>query len=416
MVLLPTDRMDSLFSPRCVWVNGPIIVGAGPSGLAVAACLREQGVPYVILERADCIASLWAKRTYDRLKLHLPKQFCELPRMPFPDHYPEYPTRAQFIDYLEDYASRFEIKPEFSCTVQSARYDETSGLWRVLTSGDMEYIGRWLVVATGENAESVVPDIPGLGGFGGKVTHVSDYKSGEAYRGKSVLVVGCGNSGMEVSLDLCDHGARPAMVVRDAVHVLPREVLGKSTFELAVLLMRWLPLWIVDKIMVILAWIVLGDLARLGLRRPAAGPLELKETHGRTPVLDCGALAHIRAGDIAVVPAVKRFGKGDQVELADGRVLNFDAVIFATGYRSNVPQWLQGTDFFNKEGYPKTAFPHGWKGQAGLYAVGFTRRGLSGASADAVRIAKDLGNVWREETKPTKRAGACHRRCISVVF
>ncbi|KAG2570507.1 probable indole-3-pyruvate monooxygenase YUCCA5 [Panicum virgatum] len=421
MVLLPTDRMDSLFSPRCVWVNGPIIVGAGPSGLAVAACLREQGVPYVILERADCIASLWQKRTYDRLKLHLPKQFCELPRMPFPDHYPEYPTRRQFIDYLEDYAARFEIKPEFNSTVLSARYDETSGLWRVVTSapgtGDMEYIGRWLVVATGENAVSVVPDIPGLDGFEGKVTHVSDYKSGEAYRGKSVLVVGCGNSGMEVSLDLSDHGACPAMVVRDAVHVLPREVLGKSTFELAVLLMRWLPLWIVDKIMVFLAWLVLGDLAKLGLRRPTgAGPLELKETHGRTPVLDYGALARIRAGDIAVVPAVKRFAKGSQVELANGRVLNFDAVILATGYRSNVPQWLQGNDFFNKDGYPKTAFPHGWKGQSGLYAVGFTRRGLSGASADAVRIAKDLGNVWREETKPTKRAGACHRRCISVVF
>ena len=77
---------------------------------------------------------------------------------------------------------------------------------------------------------------------------------------------------------------------------------------------------------------------------------------------------------------------------------------------------FQGNDFFSKDGYPKTAFPHGWKGQSGLYAVGFTRRGLSGAAADAVRIAKDLGKVWREETKPTKRVGACHRRCISVVF
>ncbi|KAK3143159.1 hypothetical protein QOZ80_4BG0359200 [Eleusine coracana subsp. coracana] len=419
MVLLPTDRMDSLFSPRCVWVNGPIIVGAGPSGLAVAACLREQGVPFVVLEREDCIASLWQKRTYNRLKLHLPKQFCELPRMHFPEDYPEYPTRRQFIDYLQDYAARFEIKPEFNSTVLSARYDETSGLWRVRTSvpdaPEMEYIGRWLVVATGENAENVKPDIPGLEDFAGEVTHVSDYKSGAKYRGKRVLVVGCGNSGMEVSLDLSDYGAHPAMVVRDAVHVLPREVLGKSTFELAVLLMRWLPLWVVDKIMVLVAWLVLGDLAKLGLRRPATGPLELKETHGRTPVLDYGALARIREGEIDVVPAVTRFNKS-HVQLADGRVLNFDAVILATGYRSNVPKWLQDNGLFNKDGYPNTAFPHGWKGQSGLYAVGFTKRGLSGASADAVRIAKDLGNVWREETKPTKRTGACHRRCISVVF
>jgi indole-3-pyruvate monooxygenase len=225
MVRIPD--MDDFFSRRCVWVNGPIIVGAGPSGLSVGACLKEQGVPYVILERADCIASLWQKRTYDRLKLHLPKQFCELPKMPFPVHYPEYPTRNQFIAYLENYANHFEIKPQFNETVQSARYDETSGLWRVRTvksaydagnrNTEVEYIGRWLVVASGENAEQVLPDMEGLSDFCGPVSHASEYKSGESYRGKKVLVVGCGNSGMEVCLDLCDHDSFPSMVVRDMV-------------------------------------------------------------------------------------------------------------------------------------------------------------------------------------------------------
>ncbi|URE03814.1 monooxygenase [Musa troglodytarum] len=82
----------------------------------------------------------------------------------------------------------------------------------------MEYIGRWLVVATGENAEKVVPELEGLGEFGGDVTHACDYKSGEAYRGKRVLVVGCGNSGMELCLDLCDHDAFPAMVTASPCH------------------------------------------------------------------------------------------------------------------------------------------------------------------------------------------------------
>jgi indole-3-pyruvate monooxygenase len=305
--------------------------------------------------------------------------------------------------------------------VQTAQFDETSGLWRVQSSSSsgeiMEYIGRWLVVATGENAESVVPDIPGLGEFAGEVAHVSEYKSGDKYKGKSVLVVGCGNSGMEVSLDLCDHGALPSMVVRDAVHVLPREVCGRSTFELATMLMAWFPLWFVDKIMVFLSWLILGNLVGFGIRRPAIGPLTLKNMYGRTPVLDTGAMARIRSGDITVVPGVSRFTK-NRAELTDGTALDIDAVVMATGYKSNVPQWLQTSDgFFGKDGYPTTAFPNGWKGQSGLYSVGFTRRGLSGASADAVRIAKDLGHVWREETKPTKRAaGACHRRCISVIF
>ena len=104
--------------------------------------------------------------------------------------------------------------------------------------------------------------------------------------------------------------------------------------------MRKFPIWMVDKILLILARIILGNVENYGLRRPTIGPLELKKSAGKTPVLDIGALKKIRSGEIKVVPGIRRFSKG-KVELVDGRVLEIDSVVLATGYRSNVPSWLK---------------------------------------------------------------------------
>lgn len=387
---------------RCVFVNGPVIVGAGPSGLAAAACLTQKGVPSLVLERSNCIASLWQLKTYDRLRLHLPKQFCELPLMSFPDDFPTYPTKQQFIKYLELYAMTFDIRPVFNQTVVCANYDRNLALWRVRTETrttrvlTAEYVTRWLIVATGENAEAVVPGIEGMDEFGGSIMHTSLYKSGEIFRGKKVLVVGCGNSGMEVCLDLCNHDASPSLVVRDTVHVLPREMLGKSTFGLSMWLLKWLPMRLVDRFLLITSRLLLGDTSQLGLDRPQIGPLQLKNLSGKTPVLDVGTLAKIKTGDIKVCPGIKRLLKHHMVEFVNGQTEEYDAIILATGYKSNVPSWLkEGEMFSEKDGLPKRPFPNGWKGESGLYAVGFTKRGLLGASMDAKKIAEHIHQYFQ---------------------
>ncbi|RWW77048.1 hypothetical protein BHE74_00014817 [Ensete ventricosum] len=376
---------------RSIWVPGPIIVGAGPSGLAVAACLEAKGVPSMILERSNCIASLWQLKTYDRLRLHLPKRFCQLPLAPFPSCFPTYPTKQQFVAYLEAYARRFHIRPCFNHTVVSAEYDARVQLWRVraVRPGNgkaVEYVSRWLVVATGENAEAAVPDIDGMSIFKGPIIHTSSYKSGDEFQGKRVLVIGCGNSGMEVCLDLCDHSVRPRIVVRDSVHILPREMLGRSTFGLCMWLLKWLPMRTVDRILLLVSKVMLGDTQRYGLRRPRLGPLELKSQSGKTPVLDVGALAKIKSGDIKVMCCL--------------RSDDFDAIILATGFKSNVASWLKERELFSdKDGFPRKVFPDSWKGETGLYAVGFTRQGLMGASVDAKRIAHDIKQCWMGEPK-----------------
>ncbi|KAF3781927.1 putative indole-3-pyruvate monooxygenase [Nymphaea thermarum] len=324
-----------------VYVNGPIIVGAGPSGLATAACLQLLHLPFLLLEKESCIACLWRERTYDRLKLHLPKAFCSLPFMPFPAHFPDYPTRDQFLAYLDAYCRHFHLRPRFGQCVESATFDPATGLWHVSIMGaEFEYLCRWVVVATGENAVPHLPELPGREAFKGNVVHSICYKNGEGLRGKEVLVVGCGNSGMEVCLDLCEHGAKPFMVVRSGVHVLPRDMFGVSTFRAAMALSKWLPLKMVDMILVFLAERMFGGTQKYGLRRPEIGPLELKSKTGKTPVLDVGAMPMIKSRNIKIMAEIDTLTTNG-AKFVDGKELEFHSVILARGYKSNFSSWLK---------------------------------------------------------------------------
>ncbi|KAI4973640.1 hypothetical protein ZWY2020_041421 [Hordeum vulgare] len=109
-----------------------LIVGAGPAGLATAACLSQFSIPYVIVERESCSASLWRNRAYDRLKLHLAKEFCELPHMSYPVDAPTYIPKTMFVKYLDDYVERFNIQPKYLTSVESSTYDNDEKCWSII--------------------------------------------------------------------------------------------------------------------------------------------------------------------------------------------------------------------------------------------------------------------------------------------
>ena len=181
-----------------------IILGAGPSGLAAAGCLREKGVPFIVVERAGAVGSTW-RAHYERLHLHTIKQFSALPGLPWPSTVPMYPSRAEVVAYLERYAAKFQIEPRFGCEVTSARHD---GAQWVVRAGESEIHARGLIVATGYNRVPKQPSWPGQSTFRGEIIHSSAYRNGAAWKGKRALVVGIGNSGGEIAIDLWEHGAR----------------------------------------------------------------------------------------------------------------------------------------------------------------------------------------------------------------
>ncbi len=147
-----------------------LVIGAGPAGLAAAACLRERGLDPVILEKANTVGAVW-RRHYDRLRLHTDRRHSALPGLPMPKAYGRYPSRVDVIDYLERYAARFGLKPQFGTQVRAIR---RGGAFWLVEAGDKVISAPVVVVATGWADFPNVPSWPGLEAFGGAVLHLDD--------------------------------------------------------------------------------------------------------------------------------------------------------------------------------------------------------------------------------------------------
>ncbi|MBA2397929.1 MAG: NAD(P)/FAD-dependent oxidoreductase [Bradyrhizobium sp.] len=324
-----------------------IIVGAGPAGLACAVTMRKAGLNAAVLEKAGDVGAVW-RRHYDRLHLHTDRNHSGLPGMAMPPDYPAYPSRPQMVAYLESYAARFEIKPDFNTTV--SRINRDGAHWCAETSRG-PIVAPVIVVATGIADAPYRPSWPGLESYPGRMIHSSDYRNPVPYAGRRVLVVGFGNSDGEIALDLANAGVAVALAVRSPVQILPRDLLGFPILAWAILYRR-LPARLVDFINAPVLRLAVGDFEKLGLRRAAKGPRRMVEEDGRVPLIDIGTLAKIRDGAIKVRGGVDRF-TADGVIFVDGMAETFDAAILATGFRPDLRRLIPDVaDVFDRHGMP----------------------------------------------------------------
>jgi cation diffusion facilitator CzcD-associated flavoprotein CzcO len=235
------------------------------------------------------------------------------------------------VDYLENYAARFDIRPAFNTAVERLRGE--GGRWVAETASGPVSAGV-VVVATGLADAPYRPSWPGVELFRGRVIHSSEYRNPAPYAGKRVLVVGFGNSGGEIALDLAEAGVAVTLSVRGPVQVLPRDLLGLPIVTWAIFY-HYLPARLVDRINAPILRLALGRVERLGLHLSSKGPLQLIEERGRVPLIDIGTLDRIRDGGIGIASGIDRL-TSDAVVFCDGKREEFDAVILATGYRPDL--------------------------------------------------------------------------------
>jgi indole-3-pyruvate monooxygenase len=341
-----------------------VVIGASAAGLATAACLSRAGVPHVVLEQHPHVADAW-RHHYDRLHLHTIRGLSGLPFHPMPKTYPRYPSRDQVVAYLDDYARRFSIEPKFGQRVSSVRRDGDD--WVTESEQGERIVSRNVVVATGYTRVPHEATWPGRDQYRGEVVHSSRYGNGKRFRGKSVLVVGFGNSGGEIAIDLHECGAKPTLAVRSAVNVVPRDLFGVPILAIGIV-MRALTARMADVAALPLIRASIGDIGDIGLRKLPYGPNVQIREHARIPLLDVGTVALARQGHIRIAPGIRRF-TSEGVEFDDGSRAAFDGVVLATGYRPALAQFLEVADqVTNEAGVPPKS---GRETLPGLYFCGF---------------------------------------------
>ncbi len=340
-----------------------LIVGAGPAGLATAACLKQRGVDALVLEAGPSVATAW-RGHYDRLHLHTVKQQSHLPGLPFDEALPRYVSRADVLAYLESYAARFSIAARTGEAVRRVRAAD-GGF--VIESARATYRARAVVVASGYSRVPNPERLPDQERFRGKLLHSTAYRNGGSFAGQEVLVVGAGNTGAEIALDLCERGAHATLAVRGPVNVVPRDLLGMP-IQLTSIRLRNAPLRVADAIGRLAGRLAFGNLARLGFPRPKVGPISAIRLNRRIPLIDVGTIAAIKRGAIAVKPGVSRLTETGAL-FADGSDAAFDAVVLATGFRADLGDFVDVPGVLADDGTPRD-----WRGGdscPNLFFVGY---------------------------------------------
>ncbi|MDX3531640.1 NAD(P)/FAD-dependent oxidoreductase [Streptomyces sp. ID05-39B] len=364
------------------------VIGGGPGGLATAYALRTQGIRAVVVEKSDRVGASW-RRHYDRLHLHTTRRRSALPGLPMPRRFGRWVARDDMVRYLEKYAEHHQLEVVTGVEVSRVERTPDGTGWLLHASGGRELTGAAVVVATGYNHTPALPDWPGRDTFTGELTHAFAYRNGTPYAGRDVLVVGVGNTGAEIAVDLVECGAgRVRLAVRTVPHIVRRSTAGWPA-QYSGILVRRLPVGLVDRISRVLAKVSLPDLSAQGLPRPDTG-LYTRVHEGAIPVQDVGLIDAVRKGKVEIVAAVDGFEDG-KVVLADGTRVQPDAVIAATGYLRALEDLVGHLDVLDPRGRPTAHGPRTPATAPGLYFTGFTTP-ISGTlrelSLDADRIAK----------------------------
>ena len=368
-----------------------VVIGAGASGLAVANALRGAGVAVRILDGAERVAEPWRRR-HPQLRLNTHRRLSSLPGLELPRSAGAFPARDAVVGYLERYAGRLDVPIEFGVHVQHLERDADAGLWRIDTAEGCRW-AEHVVIATGRDRVPFIPHWPGMARTRAEVLHSADLGDVRRFRGRRILVVGAGNSGMDALNHLVSIETKRIWVsVRHGPAVFPTRLFGFPVQLLSPLLDR-LPVKTADWMLALTERIAFGDLRQWGLPRHADGGASRLLGEGTAPAIDNGFIRALTKGRADIVAPLEAF-RADHVRLTDGRMIDPDVVICATGYRPGLEPMLGHLGVLDERGFPTIDGAEQDSRYPGLWFSGM-RPALSGFFRAAGRNAAAIAAAVR---------------------
>lgn len=337
------------------------IIGAGSSGLTACQVLAARGIPFDCFEKGSMIGGNWrygndngTSSAYKSLHINSARKLMSYRAFPMPEDYPDYPSHWQVARYFDDYAERFGLneKIAFNTEVVSAepaddserrrglnRYaDQTSTAPWEVTVEDADgnrrsELYRAVLVANGHHWKPRWPEppFPGAEDYEGEQMHVHHYREPDVLVGRRVLVLGIGNSAVDVAVESSRIAEKTFLAMRRGAYVLPKFLGGKPIDEAAPPIASHLPVSVQRFFFNRMLKTAIGEMIDYGLPKPDH---RLLEAH---PTVSSELLPRIGHGDVAVKPNLDRFAGGRTVRFAGGSEEEIDLVVYCTGYKIEFP-------------------------------------------------------------------------------
>jgi cation diffusion facilitator CzcD-associated flavoprotein CzcO len=342
------------------------IIGAGPSGLTTAKALKERGIPFDCFELSDDVGGVWhygnpLSPAYKSLHINTSRSVMCFSDFPMPAEWPNYTSHVQIYQYFQDYAHHFGLYGTitFNAEVTHCRRRE-DGVWEVTLGTGSLHEYDVLFVCNGHHWDPQWPEPPFPGKFNGAQMHSHDYRAVEQVQGKRVVLVGVGNSAMDIAVEASYVAAQVWLSARRGAHIIPKYLLGRPT---DMWVSPLLPFHLARFVFTLLLRSQVGKPEKFGLPRP-----DHKLMHAH-PTISSTILDRVAHGEIIPKPNIQEL-RGDTVLFTDGSTVEADLILYCTGYRISFPFFDPG--FFAAPGNELPLYRHMiLPGIDNLFFVGF---------------------------------------------